>query len=43
MLCETVTMTQSDIFKSGKSYTKLHAPLQSELISSLKINLGALY
>ena len=43
LLRETVSMIQPDIFKSGKSCTKLRAPLEPELISSHKVNLGALY
>lgn len=43
MLRETVSMIQPDIFKNGKSYTKLPAPVESELISSHKVNPGPLY
>lgn len=43
MLHEAVSMIQPDILKSGKTYTKSHVPLKSELISSCKVNLGALY
>lgn len=41
--CGTVSKIQPDIFKSGKSYTKLNAPLMSELIWSHKVNPGVLY
>lgn len=42
VLCRAVSIMQPDIFKSGKSYTRLHVPLETELISSPKDNHGAL-
>lgn len=42
VLCRAVSIMQPDIFKSGKSYTRLHVSLETELISSPKDNRGAL-
>lgn len=42
VLCGAVSIIQPDIFKSGKSYARLHVPLETELISSPKDNRGAL-